>query len=90
MAVRTATSQDLDTKINDLMTSLDSYLALAGQSGEPANAAADYFWRVLIHKLVQRSRMKPVLLGAVSAGPRMYVPIPKTDTATVEATDPNA
>jgi hypothetical protein len=63
MAVRTAAAQDLDAKISALLTSADTYLALAGQTGEPANAAADYFWATLISKLVTRARMKPVLLN---------------------------
>ena len=63
MAVRTTAAQDLDAKISDLLTSLDTYLALAGQSGETANAVADYFFATLISKLAVRQRMRPLLFN---------------------------
>jgi len=88
MAVRSAAAQDLDSKINDLLTSLDTYLALAKQEGEPANAAADYFWATLISKLVSRDRMKVILFRNprdLRAHSVALLPI-----NTVEARDPNA
>lgn len=88
MAARTSAAQDLDAKMSALLTSLDTYLALSGQTGEPKNAAADYFWAALVSQLVARSRMEPLILrnrrdiGAYSAAAR--------PTNTVEARDPFA
>lgn len=63
MAVRTAAAQALDTSINTMLSDLDSYLALAGQSGEPVNAVADIFWGTLISKLATRARMRPLIFS---------------------------
>ena len=63
MAVRTTAAQDLDAKISDLLTSLDTYLALANQTGESSNTVANYFWATLVSKLVTRARMKPLLVS---------------------------
>jgi hypothetical protein len=61
MAVRTAAAQDLDSKIDALLTSLDVYLDLSGQTAEPANSPAEYFWATLISKLGGRQKMKPLI-----------------------------
>ena len=87
MAVRTAAASDLDTKIGDLLSSLDTYLALAAQGSEPANAVADYFWSTLVSKLVGRARMKPLLV----ANPRDFTTyLAAAATNTVVARDPLA
>ena len=88
MATRTAAAQTLDTKIDDMLTALDSYLALAAQPGEPQNSVAEFFMATLIAKLGTRTRMKPLIfsnkrdLRAYSAA---LLP-----TNTVEARDPKA
>ncbi len=88
MAVRTAAAQALDTSINTMLSDLDSYLALAAQSGEPANAVADIFWGTLISKLATRARMRPLIfsnprdIGAYS--------VAALPTNAIEARDPKA
>ena len=62
MAARTAAASDLDTKISALLTSLDTFLALAEQPGEAKNAAAGIAWHALVSQLMERSRMRPVIL----------------------------
>jgi hypothetical protein len=90
MAVRTAAAQDLDVKISALLTSLDTYLDLAEQSGEPANIPADYFWRVLISLLVARPRMAPLLLRNPRGEPAQYAIAAAAGTHDIETLDPNA
>lgn len=77
MAVRTATASDLDTKISALLTSLDSYLAVATPSGEDKQVAARYAWRILLHKLRQRAKMKRL----IDSGP-VPRPVHKNEAAT--------
>ena len=89
MAVRTAAAADLDTKIAALLTSLDTFLGLAKQSGEPQNAVGDIFWHALISQLVTRSRMNPIILN----NPRGIHPYAIAGAAvahTVTSLDPNA
>ena len=88
MAVRTAAAQDLDSKITDMLSSLDSYLALAKQPGEPANAAADYFWGTLVSQLASRPRMKVILFRNPRDLRAHSVAVLPTNT--VAARDPNA
>ena len=89
MAVRTAAASDLDTKIGDFLTSLDSYLALNSQAGEPENTVADIAWHALVSQLVVRARMAPVILN----NPRGIHPYAIAGAAaahTVSSLDPNA
>jgi hypothetical protein len=88
MAVRTATAQALDTAIDSMLTALDNYLALDGQTGEPPNSTAEYFWEVLVSKLVQRNRMSPIIFNN-RRSLRSYS-VADLPTNSVEAKDPNA
>jgi hypothetical protein len=89
MAARTAAAQSLDTALNQFLSDLDVYLAL-GQPAEPANAVADYAWRVLISRLASRDRMKPILFRNPRGEPVAYAIAAAAGTHDVETLDPNA
>jgi hypothetical protein len=88
MAVRTSAAADLDSKIDDMLTSLDVYLGLSGQPGEPSNSVAEYFWATLISKLGSRRPMKPLIFYN-KRDLRAYS-VALLPTNSIEARDPNA
>ena len=81
MGVRTAAAATLDTAITNLLSDLSDYLDLAGQSGEPADYAANTFLRSLMHRLQGESRLGHVVTFAAQALPH-WRPIHKTESAT--------
>ena len=63
-----------------MLTDLDPYLTLAGQSGEPVNAVADIFWGTLISKLATRARMRPLIFSNARRKRDVLPIIAKLDT----------
>ena len=80
MAVRTAAAATLDTAITNLLSDLSDYLDLAGQSGEPADYAANTFLRSLMHRLLGESRLGHDIKSAAQTLPH-WRPIHLSESA---------
>jgi hypothetical protein len=83
MGIRTASAGALDAAIGTLMTTLDAYLLLRAQAGEPPDYAEKAFWTVLIRHLRDRVPVR-TLIDNSRFRPR---PIPIETAKTVVAND---